>query len=345
MRFKLNIPEYSIKIEQEYTSDVFNEGKSFPVLTIGKDSYIEEAVVDNVLDSKCIYNVHIGRYTSIAHDVTFIVDMNHDYKRVCQGRISGVTFKRPEMIRRKGQIIIMNDCWIGEKATILSGVTIGNGAVVAAETVVTKDVPPYAIVAGNPAKVVGYRFEKEQIEDLLLIRWWNWSNEKVIENAKELYADVDSFIKKHIDEAKQNYNSIIPVDIKRIEKKNKGNEKIILYYPDFEQDYPTYPEVIRSFINVYSDTNAELLLYIKDDEFIDDKLCLLNNIFEEYEDKNCYINLYIGDIADERALFNQVDEYITNRNIDNVKHMDMADMFGVRIVSSVDMPIFHNENL
>ena len=163
MRFKLNIPEYSIKADYEYTSDVLQEGKTFPVLTIGRDSYIEEVMVENVLDDKLVYNVQIGRYTSIAHDVTFVVDMNHDYKRVCQGRISGAAYRRPELSKRKGQIVIMNDCWIGEKVTILSGVTIGNGAVVAAESVVTKDVPAYAIVAGNPARVIGYRFDESQI--------------------------------------------------------------------------------------------------------------------------------------------------------------------------------------
>ena len=193
MRFKFNVPEDTIKSEYEYTNDVLKEKKAFPVLTIGRDSYIEEVIVDNVLDKNLVYNVQVGRHSSIAHDVTFIVDMNHDYKKVCQGRISGIKYNRPEQIRRKGQIIIMNDCWIGEKATILSGVTIGNGAVVAAESVVTKDVPPYAIVAGNPAKIIGYRFDEKQIEALNLLRWWNWDLAKVQECACELYGNIDDF--------------------------------------------------------------------------------------------------------------------------------------------------------
>jgi len=179
MRFKLNIPEYSVKKEVEYTSDVLKEKKNFPVLTIGRDSYIEEVIVDNVLDKSLVYSVQVGRYSAIAHDVTFVVDMNHDYKKVCQGRISGVDYQRPKFTKRKGHIHIMNDCWIGEHATILSGVTIGNGAVVSAEAVVTKDVPAYAVVAGNPAKIIGYRFNQDQIDKLSLIRWWNWTEEKV----------------------------------------------------------------------------------------------------------------------------------------------------------------------
>ena len=345
MRFKLNIQEDTIERDCEYTKDILNEGKSFPVLTIGRNSYIEEAMVDNVLDRELIYNLQIGRYCAIAHDVTFVVDLNHDYKRVCQGRIKDITYNRPEHIRRKGQIIIMNDCWIGEKATIVSGVTIGNGAVVAAGAVVTKDVPPYAIVAGNPAKIIGYRFDETQIKALQFIRWWNWSDDKVKSCANDLFGDIDTFIMKHIKEAKRDLTSIKPVAIAPIEKGNLGEEKVFLYIPDFEQDYPTYPKVIDAFAKSYGDTNYELLLYVKEDDFLEDKLAVLDDIFSQYEDINCYINLYIGNVEDERSLFSQADAYITNRSIDNVYHMDIADLFEVPVISSVDAPVFSEKSV
>ncbi len=345
MRFKLNIPEDSIKNDFEYTSDVLNQNKSFPVLTIGRDSYIEEVIVENVLDEKLIYSVQIGRHSSIAHDVIFIVDMNHDYKRACQGRINGVAYRRPEQVKRKGQIVIMNDCWIGEKATIMSGVTIGNGAVVAAKAVVTKDVPSYAVVAGNPAKVIGYRFDEKQIESLNLIRWWNWDKDKVKKHANELFGDIDEFIARHIGDATIELSQIVGVDINPIEKQNSGEEKIYLYIPDFEQAYPTYPKVIDAFARSFSDTNTELLLYIRDDEFLDDKLAALDEVFANYEDANCYINLYVGNLDDERGLFGQVDAYITNRSIDNVVHMDMADLFGIPVISGVDIPVFNETDI
>ena len=345
MRFKLNIPEDSIKNDFEYTSDVLNHNKNFPVLTIGRDSYIEEVIVENVLDEKLIYSVQIGRHSSIAHDVTFIVDMNHDYKRVCQGRINGVKYRRPEQVKRKGQIVIMNDCWIGEKATIMSGVTIGNGAVVAAEAVVSRDVPAYAVVAGNPARIIGYRFDEKQRESLNLIRWWNWDKEKVVRHANELFGDIDIFIEKHINSATKELTEIVGADITPIEKQFTGEEKIYLYIPDFEQDYPTYPKVIDAFAKSFSNTNTELLLYIREDELLEDKLAVLDDIFSCYEDVNCYINLYVGNLADERSLFGQVDAYITNRSIDNVIHMDMADLFGIPVISGVDMPIFNEVDI
>jgi serine acetyltransferase len=95
----------------------------------------------------------------------------------------------------KGDITIENDVWIGAKATVMSGIKIGNGAVVAAGSVVTKDVPPYAIVAGNPAKIVKYRFDESQIEKLLQISWWNWDEGKIRDNAMKMWSDdINGFI-------------------------------------------------------------------------------------------------------------------------------------------------------
>lgn len=82
----------------------------------------------------------------------------------------------------KGDIIVGNDVWIGYEAVILSGVTIGDGAVIGARAVVTKDVPPYTIVGGVPAKPIKKRFSEENIKKLQSIRWWDWSKEKIAEN-------------------------------------------------------------------------------------------------------------------------------------------------------------------
>ncbi len=82
----------------------------------------------------------------------------------------------------KGDIVIGNDVWIGYEAVILSGVTIGDGAIIGTRAVVTKDVPPYTIVGGVPAKSIRKRFSEETIASLLEIKWWNWSEEQIAEN-------------------------------------------------------------------------------------------------------------------------------------------------------------------
>ena len=95
----------------------------------------------------------------------------------------------------KGDVVIGNDVWIGANAFITSGVTIGDGAVVAAHAVVTKDVPAYGIVAGNPGRVVKYRFNPEIIERLLRLSWWDWSDERVDDNLKFMFdGDIEGFL-------------------------------------------------------------------------------------------------------------------------------------------------------
>jgi virginiamycin A acetyltransferase len=100
--------------------------------------------------------------------------------------------------RLKGDTTIGNDVWIGEDSIIMSGVAIGDGSVIGARCLVRKDVPPYAIVAGNPARVTGYRFEKEIIEQLLQIAWWDWPIEKIEEALPlMLNADIEAFVEKY----------------------------------------------------------------------------------------------------------------------------------------------------
>ncbi len=345
MRLHFNVAEDSITKDTVYGKDILQEGKSFPVLNIGTGSYIEDAFAECVFDEKLLYSLQVGRYSSIAHDVTFIIDMNHDYKRVSQGRLTPGILTRPTLLLRKGQIVIMNDCWIGAHATVLSGVTIANGAVVAADAVVTKDVPPYAVVAGNPARVIGYRFEQHQIDALNTIRWWNWSKKEIEKNAALLTGDADSFIGSYIERAKEDLSGVVPADIKPIEKYNKGERKRLLYIPDFEQDYPTWPSVISGFIKSYADTNYELLLYIEEDGLAQEKLNLLEEYLCQYEAVNCYINIFFGRETDMRSLFCCVDTYITNRSIDNVMYMDCADLYGVPVISGINFPVFSETHI
>ena len=96
----------------------------------------------------------------------------------------------------KGDIVIGNDVWIGFEAVILSGVTIGDGAVIGSRAVVTKDVEPYTIVGGVPAKPIRKRFDEQTIEKLGKIGWWNWSEEQIRQNIGAIQAgDVDALSK------------------------------------------------------------------------------------------------------------------------------------------------------
>lgn len=288
--------------------------------------------MDFRLDESVAVDVQIGRYTTISRGVIFATRSHMDYVSPCQGIIPGCNFEEMTSSEKSSQIIVMNDCFIGENVTIMPGVKVGNGAFVYAGSVVTEDVPPYAVVAGNPARIIDYRFNESQRESLFLIRWWNWEEEKLSTFSKELYGDIDVFIANHIEEARNELSSIIPANVQYIEKHHQGEEKILLYIPDFEQECPTYPTVIDSFSKTYAGTNTELLLYVPEDDNLEIKLDMLNQVFAKYENVDCYVNLYVDSLEDERGLFGQVDAYITNKNADNIYHIDIADLFGIPVI-------------
>jgi virginiamycin A acetyltransferase len=136
--------------------------------------------------------LHIGKFCMIASGVEFIMNgANHladavsSYPFAIFGddwahSMEGKTYPT------KGDIVIGNDVWIGYQATILSGVTVGHGAIIGSKSVVASDVPPYSIVAGNPARIIRKRFDDETIEKLLDLAWWDWDLEKITTHVAHL---------------------------------------------------------------------------------------------------------------------------------------------------------------
>lgn len=140
----------------------------------------------------------IGDFCMFAYNTTVLLGGEHDLDRVTSFPLVTRVLNVQSYIdtASKGPVIIGNDVWVCVGATILSGVTIGDGAIVAAGSVVTQDVPPYAIVGGVPARVLRFRYSKEQIKKLLDISWWNWSKQEIADNIDFLYGDIDAFIEK-----------------------------------------------------------------------------------------------------------------------------------------------------
>jgi acetyltransferase-like isoleucine patch superfamily enzyme len=148
--------------------------------------------------------VFIGKFCSIAIDVKIFTGGNHriDWVSTFPFNQFGKSFPSAEGIlgqpSTKGDVIIGNDVWIGQGAIILSGIKIGDGAVIGAYTLVAKDVEPYAVVVGNPMKIIKKRFDEETIEKLLHIKWWNWDIAKIKTEVQNLCSDnISNFIAKH----------------------------------------------------------------------------------------------------------------------------------------------------
>lgn len=168
---------------------------------VGYGTYIGE--------NSSLPNCHIGRFCSIASNVKVVTATHPTSKFVSTSPMffstlkqSGKTFckknKFNEFLKVDDRyLIIGNDVWIGEGVTIKGGVRIGDGAIVAMNACVTKDVPPYAIVGGVPAKIIRYRFTDEQIKFLLEFKWWNKSLDWIEKHA-EIFVDIETFIGKCI---------------------------------------------------------------------------------------------------------------------------------------------------
>lgn len=167
-----------------------------PQIEVGYYTIYNDFIADPLLFEKnnvlYHYPIHrekliIGKFCSIACGTKFLFNCaNHTLKSLSTYTFP-LFYEEWELEKsnittawdNKGNIVIGNDVWIGYEAVIMAGVHIGDGAIIAARAVVTKDVPPYTIVGGTPAKEIRKRFDAEVIEQLLIQKWWDWSTDKI----------------------------------------------------------------------------------------------------------------------------------------------------------------------
>jgi len=153
------------------------------ITSVGKYTYGVQNI--NVRSWGEGYTVTIGNFCSFAENITVFTGGNHRVDRITTYPFGHIrkdvftNFNGEGHPSSNGNVTIGNDVWIGTNVTIMSGITIGDGAVLAANSHVVKDVPPYSIVGGNPAKVIKYRFTTEQIDGLLKLKWWYWDDVKI----------------------------------------------------------------------------------------------------------------------------------------------------------------------
>ena len=178
-------------------------------ILLNMNTYIDKTSIINgksLLVSSENSIIRIGKYCAIGENLT-IMTLNHDYNYpVLQGTFFKTFFNEPPFYgqhpgelnnpptkeRTKGDVIIGNDIWIGMNVYISSGVTIGDGCCIGANSVITKDLPPYTICVGTPCRPIKYRYSQEVINFLMNLKWWNWSDEKIKKNKEFFYLNLNT---------------------------------------------------------------------------------------------------------------------------------------------------------
>lgn len=185
--YKIRLKIFKKKWRRLNSHNYTSVSRKFPIhcVEVGQYTYGNLAVYNDVEEVK----LKIGSFCSIASDVTFLLGIDHNTKLISTFPFNAIFDGEYEAIS-KGDIIIDDDVWIGYGATILSGVHIGQGAVVAAGAVVSHDVPPYAIVGGVPARILKYRFSPELIEELLKVDYGKLKKEDIEKHIDELYVEL-----------------------------------------------------------------------------------------------------------------------------------------------------------
>jgi len=166
--------------------------------TKGESTYTNGSKVWRWTDAK----LDIGNYCSIANNVNFIIDEGfHSQSPITNYPIYNRIKSKQDLVikkvKQKEGITIGNDVWIGMGAYIMPGVSIGNGVTVAANAVVTKNIPSYAIVGGSPAKIISMKHDENTIAKLNQIAWWNWDKKDIEDRLLDFQLPVNLFIKKY----------------------------------------------------------------------------------------------------------------------------------------------------
>ena len=335
-----------------------NEKKHF--LTMGTASFTSGITLECRSNfSNLVPHVLIGRFCNLSWDLKFLLGFNHAYKN----SVSPYAFHAKNVIKKISaqienkenlpefktcknrlaynnhyQMIIGNDVWIGRGATILGGVKIGSGAIIGANSTVTKNIPPYAIVAGNPAQVIKFRFDEETIKKFMSIQWWNWDVEKILSNAY-LMDDVENFLEKHYAPELEKIS-----EDETIKQYLAKGMKIFTCVGDFHAPLPLWKRII----NGYCKSNLENSVLI----------IFLGNDFTQSDGENLKTFVNKCNLAGSKVIHGVLPEdgkifspyilknsncFITTREMISLECMDWIWDTDVKIVSALDDGIFDGE--
>lgn len=301
MILRVSCQDFSQEVRKLYLD---TENK-FVGVTLGEGAYI----VDASLDFGSLYcHVLVGKYSSIGHRVKFIAGLNHNSKLISTypfrdiygEKICGMLNTYCES--NHNQIIIGNDVWIGADVTVLGGVKISDGAVIAAGAVVANDVPPYAVMAGNPAKIVKYRFAPDIINTIQRIKWWNWSRDK-IRRCWQNFENTEAFLQKYggsMPTIQDDMNSEVYILLKSL--RDKGY-RIYYFQPDLLSEEKVWKNVVKNILPCLDESTSVLVI-------------ALDNVVASDSGKKYFLSLIDGSNKDNVVVLDKLEAEVVVRLAD-----------------------------
>jgi len=166
-----------------------------PASTLGEDTHIGRGTSINgpcFISSGGGARVIMGKHCAVGHNLRIRTRNHSTHYASVQDKFQR-THGFVDLGVYKGDVVIGNACWLGDNVIVLPGVEIGDGVVIGAGAVVTKDIPPFAIAAGTPAKVIRYRFERPIIDELIALCWWDWDDPRIAVNTRFFDTDLSTW--------------------------------------------------------------------------------------------------------------------------------------------------------
>ncbi|WP_294149076.1 hypothetical protein [uncultured Selenomonas sp.] len=308
-----------------------------PLVTVGGGSYLAGCRL--TYDS---FRAHllVGKYTTIAEDVTFIIGGRQETGCVAAYPFFDLAAFSDDVTQIEHraydsnhyQILIGNDVTIERQALIEGGVHIGNGAVVRAGAVVREDVPPYAIVEGNPAKVIGYRFPQKIIDALDRIKWWNWNRATILERQPQM-EDAATFA--------ETFDLQMPVPQKGITSFLQGlhdeGRTIYVFVLDFGTQKPVWEQVLTAYFEAFSVRDPVfLLLEVPEGMRQRPEYRRYRQICAQAGPQAAEVGEHGITKAFSHSAFAHADVLITNCTMEASIALDFAEVYGLRVVSGCD---------